>query len=211
MNLSGHEPEVDASNLMIPLKNYNVNCMSMGFLVDETAPVVWRGLMIMQAIERLVFKTNWSPLDILVIDLPPGTGDVQLSISQNLRVDGAVVVSTPQEVALLDARRAVEMFKKVNVPLLGLVQNMSSFTCSNCGHVEHIFGKDGAVRMAVAVGCELLGDVPLVTEIQRAADSGQPVSVSQALENQSALIYREIAAKIWEFKINKQQKKFYFS
>lgn len=195
MNLSGHEPEVDINNQMVPLKNYNVNCMSMGFLVDETAPVVWRGLMIMQAIERMLFKTSWAPLDILVIDLPPGTGDVQLSISQNLVVNGAVIVSTPQEVALLDARRAIEMFKKVNVPLLGLVQNMSSFKCSSCGSVEHIFGKDGALRMADRVGCELLGDVPLVTEIQRAADSGEPVS-AYVEANESALLYREICAKI---------------
>jgi len=195
MNLSGHEPEVANNNLMTPLKNYNVNCMSMGFLVDETAPIVWRGLMVMQAIDRLIFKVNWAPLDILVIDLPPGTGDVQLSISQNLKVDGAVIVTTPQEVALLDARRAVEMFKKVNVKILGVVQNMSSFTCSKCGNVEHIFGKNGAVRMCEEIGCEVLGDLPLVTEIQQCADLGEPISI-RYLENQSSGIYRDICGKI---------------
>lgn len=195
MNLSGHEPELDQNNLMIPLKNYNVNCMSMGFLVEETAPIVWRGLMVMQAIERLVFKTNWPQLDILVIDLPPGTGDVQLSISQNLEINGAVIVTTPQEVALLDARRAIEMFKKVNVNVLGLVQNMSSFKCSNCGHIEHIFGKNGAIKMANHVDCEVLGDVPLVTAIQHSADIGQPISVRD-LEEKSVLVYKEICGKI---------------
>lgn len=195
MNLSGHEPEVASNNLMIPLKNYNVNCMSMGFLVDEKAPIVWRGLMVMQAIDRLLFKVNWAPLDILVIDLPPGTGDVQLSISQNLKVNGSLIVTTPQEIALLDARRAIEMFKKVDVKLLGLVQNMSSHKCSNCGNIEHIFGKDGAIKMANEIGCQVLGDLPLITNIQRSADSGQPISI-QNIENEASLIYQQISRQI---------------
>lgn len=195
MNLSGHEPEVDSNNQMIPLRNYNVNCMSMGFLVDEKAPIVWRGLMVMQAIERLLFKTNWGPLDVLVIDLPPGTGDVQLSISQNLKVNGSVIVTTPQEVALLDARRAIEMFKKVNVKVLGLIQNMSSFKCSKCGNIEHIFGENGAIQMANVVDCKVLGDIPLVTAIQQAADSGQPIS-SQDLNNEAVFVYKDICGKI---------------
>jgi len=196
MNLSGHEPEVASNNFMIPLKNYNVNCMSMGFLVDEKAPIVWRGLMVMNAIERLLFKVNWAPLDILVIDLPPGTGDVQLSITQNLKLNGAIVVSTPQEVALLDARRAIEMFNKVNVPILGLVQNMSSFKCSNCGHQEHIFGKNGTDKLAHEIGCQLLGDVPLVTAIQERSDCGEPISIHQHIDNEPALQYKMIAQKI---------------
>lgn len=177
MNLTGQQPELDESNLMLPIRNYNVNCMSMGFLVDEKAPIVWRGLMVMQAIERLVFKVNWSPLDVLVIDMPPGTGDVQLSISQNLKLNGAVIVSTPQDIALLDARRAIEMFKKVNVNILGLVQNMSSFHCSNCGHVDHIFGEDGAKQLSEQIKAKFLGDVILNTDVRKASDMGQPISV----------------------------------
>lgn len=195
MNLSSHQPELDSNNLMLPIRNYNVNCMSMGFLVDETAPIVWRGLMVMQAIERLLFKVQWAPLDVLVIDMPPGTGDVQLSISQNLKLNGVVVVSTPQDIALLDARRAIEMFKKVNVNPLGLVQNMSSFSCSKCGHVDHIFGENGAKQLAEKLNIPFLGDVVLNGEIRAASDMGQPICVLND-SHAASLAYKLICEKI---------------
>jgi ATP-binding protein involved in chromosome partitioning len=179
MNLSG-EPELNDNNLMVPLKNYNISCMSMGFLVKETTPVVWRGLMVMNAIERLMFNTEWSEIDVLVIDMPPGTGDIQLSISQNLVLDGAVIVSTPQDVALIDARKAIEMFKKVQVPILGLVQNMSHFKCKSCGHVEHIFGNDGVNSLATQTDCELLGEIEIDASITKTSDLGQPITLSQS-------------------------------
>ena len=178
MNLRG-EPELNEKDIMLPLKNYNVNCMSMGFLVKENTPVVWRGLMVMNGIERLIFKTDWSDCDILVIDMPPGTGDIQLSISQNLVLDGAVIVSTPQDVALIDARKAIEMFKKVDVPILGLVQNMSFYKCKSCGHVEHIFGDNGVNRLANDTDCELLGEIIIDKLIRETSDSGNPISITE--------------------------------
>lgn len=199
MNLARHQPEIDkATNQMLPLKSYNVDCMSMGFLVEEETAIVWRGLMVMNAIERLLFKVNWPQLDVLVIDMPPGTGDVQLSISQNLKVDGSVIVSTPQDIALLDARRAVDMFKKVNVDILGLVQNMSLFRCSKCGHVDHIFGDNGTKRLAESVGADFLGDVELNPTIRACADSGQPLLFDASNNSTSQLnsSYFQICEKI---------------
>lgn len=195
MSLESHQPDIDSSNLMIPLINYNVKCMSMGFLVDEKAAIVWRGLMVMNAIERLMFKVKWDPLDVLVIDMPPGTGDVQLSISQNLKLNGAVIVSTPQDIALLDARRGVEMFSKVNVPIFGLVQNMSSFVCPNCSHKEDIFGLDGVEKLAKEIQCEVLGELPLNRETREKSDSGEPISISLPNHN-SSHIYKKICEKI---------------
>ncbi|XP_029454773.1 iron-sulfur protein NUBPL isoform X5 [Rhinatrema bivittatum] len=156
MNLNG-DPEVSEKNLMRPLVNYGVACMSIGFLVEETAPIVWRGLMVMSAIEKLLRQVDWGKLDYLVIDMPPGTGDVQLSILQNIPISGAVIVSTPQDIALLDARRGAEMFRIVNVPVLGLVQNMSVFQCPNCKHETHIFGAEGARYLAESLGLDILG------------------------------------------------------
>jgi ATP-binding protein involved in chromosome partitioning len=198
MGLADHRPNVNDKKLMIPLKNYNVNCMSMGFLVEEKAALVWRGLMVMNAIERLLFQVDWSsegPLDVLVIDMPPGTGDVQLSISQNLKLNGAVIVTTPQDIALLDARRAVEMFNKVNVKTIGLVQNMSFFCCSKCGNVEYIFGRDGAAKLAKEIGCNILEDVPLNTQIRESCDDGQPIAISKP-DHKISLIYKDICQKI---------------
>ncbi|XP_035183631.1 iron-sulfur protein NUBPL isoform X2 [Oxyura jamaicensis] len=156
MNLKGN-PELTPKNLMRPLKNYGIACMSMGFLIDETAPVVWRGLMVMSAVEKLLRQVDWGRLDYLVIDMPPGTGDVQLSVSQNIPVAGAVIISTPQDVALLDARKGAEMFRKVRVPVLGLVQNMSVFQCPKCKHETHIFGADGVRDLAKTLGLDVLG------------------------------------------------------
>lgn len=194
MNLKGN-PELTDNNLMIPLVNYGIPCMSMGFLVDDVAPIVWRGLMVMSAIERLLRTVDWGSLDYLVVDLPPGTGDVQLSITQNIPVAGAVIVSTPQDIALLDARRGAEMFKKVNVPVLGLVQNMSVFQCPNCQHQTHIFGSDGARRLAETLGVRFLGDIPLHLSIREMSDRGQPVVVSSP-DSPEAAAYRAVASAV---------------
>ncbi|KAJ7344922.1 hypothetical protein JRQ81_000872 [Phrynocephalus forsythii] len=194
MNLKGN-PEVTPRNLMRPLMNYGIPCMSMGFLVEEAAPIVWRGLMVMSAIEKLLRQVDWHQLDYLVIDMPPGTGDVQLSISQNVPIAGAVIVSTPQDIALLDARRGTEMFRKVNVPVLGLVQNMSIFQCPNCKHETHIFGADGVRHLARDLGLDILGDVPLHVHIRETSDAGKPIVVSQPQSNVTQA-YLKIAAEI---------------
>ncbi|XP_068456944.1 iron-sulfur cluster transfer protein NUBPL isoform X2 [Clinocottus analis] len=182
-------------NLMIPLVNYGVPCMSMGFLVDDVSPIVWRGLMVMSALEKLLRQVDWGSLDYLVVDMPPGTGDVHLSISQNIPVAGAVIVTTPQDIALLDARRGAEMFKRVNVPVLGLVQNMSVFQCPNCDHQTHIFGSDGARQLADALGVRLLGDVPLHLNIREMSDRGKPVVVSSP-DSPEAEAYRKVASAV---------------
>lgn len=194
MNLKGN-PDLTDNNLMIPLTNYGISCMSMGFLVDETAPIVWRGLMVMSAIEKLLRKVDWGQLDYLVVDMPPGTGDVQLSISQNVPVAGAVIVSTPQDLALLDARRGAEMFNRVHVPVLGLVQNMSVFQCPNCSHQTHIFGSDGARNLAQTLGVEFLGDIPLHLNIRETSDKGKPVVVSSP-QSPEAEAFRKVAAAV---------------
>nr|XP_056706822.1 iron-sulfur protein NUBPL isoform X2 [Euleptes europaea] len=169
--------------------------MSMGFLVEETVPIVWRGLMVMSAIEKLLRQVDWQQLDYLVIDMPPGTGDVQLSISQNIPIAGAVIVSTPQDIALLDARKGAEMFRKVNVPVLGLVQNMSVFQCPKCNHETHIFGTDGVRNLADDLGLDVLGDIPLHLNIRETSDSGKPIVVSQP-ESNMANAYLKLAAEI---------------
>uniref|UniRef100_A0A9L0TTT5 Iron-sulfur cluster transfer protein NUBPL n=1 Tax=Equus caballus TaxID=9796 RepID=A0A9L0TTT5_HORSE len=212
MNLKGN-PELSESNLMRPLLNYGVACMSMGFLVEETAPVVWRGLMVMSAIEKLLRQVDWGQLDYLVVDMPPGTGDVQLSVSQNIPISvshpvgtswwqiligipfGAVIVSTPQDIALMDAHKGAEMFRKVHVPVLGLVQNMSVFQCPKCRHKTHIFGADGARRLARTLDLDVLGDVPLHLNIREASDTGQPIVFSQP-ESDEAKAYLRIAAEV---------------
>ncbi|XP_062974963.1 iron-sulfur cluster transfer protein NUBPL [Elgaria multicarinata webbii] len=194
MNLKG-SPEVTSKNLMRPLVNYGIACMSMGFLVEETAPIVWRGLMVMSVIEKLLRQVDWHQLDYLVIDMPPGTGDVQLSISQNIPIAGAVIVSTPQDIALLDARRGTEMFRKVNVPVLGLVQNMSVFQCPKCKHETHIFGADGVQNLATNLGLDVLGDIPLHVHIRETSDAGKPIVVLQPQSNVTQA-YLKIAAEI---------------
>ncbi|CAI5697184.1 unnamed protein product [Oreochromis niloticus] len=194
MNLKGN-PELSDNNRMIPLTNYGVPCMSMGFLVDDVAPIVWRGLMVMSAIEKLLRQVDWGSLDYLVVDMPPGTGDVQLSITQNIPIAGAVIVSTPQDIALLDARRGAEMFKKVNVPVLGLVQNMSVFQCPKCNHETHIFGSDGARQLADTLGVTFLGDIPLHITIRETSDRGQPVVISSP-NSPEAAAYRKVASAV---------------
>ncbi|XP_010845289.1 PREDICTED: iron-sulfur protein NUBPL isoform X1 [Bison bison bison] len=197
MNLKGN-PELSQSNLMRPLLNYGIACMSMGFLVEETAPLVWRGLMVMSAIEKLLRQVDWGQLDYLVVDMPPGTGDVQLSVSQNVPISGAVIVSTPQDIALMDAHKGAEMFRKVHVPVLGLVQNMSVFQCPKCKHKTHIFGADGARRLARTLDLDILGDIPLHLNIREASDTGQPIVFSQP-ESDEAKAYLRIATEVEHF------------
>ncbi|XP_077421717.1 iron-sulfur cluster transfer protein NUBPL isoform X2 [Vanacampus margaritifer] len=203
MNLKGN-PQLTHDHHMIPLTNYGIPCMSMGFLVDEDAAVAWRGLMVMSALHKLLTQVGtppprlqvaWGPLDYLVVDLPPGTGDVQLTITQSVPIAGAVVVSTPQDVALQDARRGVQMFKKVNVPVLGLVQNMSTFECPKCRQQTDIFGSDGARQLADSLGVAFLGDVPLHVHIRQTSDLGTPVVVSSP-GSPEALSYIKLASAV---------------
>ncbi|XP_059167046.1 iron-sulfur protein NUBPL-like [Physella acuta] len=194
MNLSG-QPELNHQNLMIPLMNYGVKCMSMGFLVDEKSAIVWRGLMVMSAIQKLLREVLWGPLDYLVVDMPPGTGDVQLSISQNIPVSGSIVVTTPQDLALLDARRALDMFQQVKIPNLGIIENMSVFICPNCNHHEHIFGENGGHQIAREMGLEILGAVPLNGSICRLSDSGHPIVIAQP-SSPVTEVFKSIAEKV---------------
>ncbi|MBZ3888035.1 Iron-sulfur protein NUBPL [Sciurus carolinensis] len=194
MNLKGN-PELSQNNLMRPLLNYGIACMSMGFLVEDTTPVVWRGLMVMSAVEKLLRQVDWGQLDYLVVDMPPGTGDMQLSVSQNIPISGAVIVSTPQDIALIDAHKGAEMFRKVHVPVLGLVQNMSVFQCPKCKHKTHIFGADGARKLAQTLDLDVLGDIPLHPSIRETSDTGQPVVFSQP-DSDEAKAYLRIATEV---------------
>ncbi|APA08572.1 hypothetical protein sscle_04g033420 [Sclerotinia sclerotiorum 1980 UF-70] len=179
LNLSG-EPRLSSNNQLIPLSNYGVKSMSMGYLVGDAAPVVWRGLMVMKALQQLLHEVDWGGLDILVLDLPPGTGDTQLTITQQIVLDGAVIVSTPQDIALKDAVKGINMFKKIDIPILGMVQNMSLFTCPHCQKSTHIFGSHSGVTHACREhGIEFLGDIPLHASICDDADRGKPTVVAE--------------------------------
>ena len=180
---------------ILPVMRYGVECMSMGLLVEETDAIVWRGPMVMGAIQQLLGDVEWGALDVLVVDLPPGTGDTQLSITQNVPLAGAVIVSTPQDIALLDARRAIDMFQKVNVPLLGIVENMSTYICPKCGHEDHIFGHGGARDEATKLGVDFLGEVPLDISIRLSGDDGMPI-VAAAPNGPHAAAYMAIARKV---------------
>ncbi|XP_067945901.1 iron-sulfur cluster transfer protein NUBPL-like [Watersipora subatra] len=194
MNLDD-SPELNDQNVMLPLLNYGIKCMSMGFLVKKDNPIVWRGLMVMSAIQQLTRQVRWGPLDYLVVDMPPGTGDAQLSLSQTIVVDGAIIVSTPQDIALIDARKGTEMFRKVNIPVLGIVQNMSSFTCSNCGHREDIFKREGARNLSSELSIPILVDIPIHRSIMECADQGHPIVVSKP-ESESAKLYYQLADSV---------------
>jgi len=193
MGIEG-KPESKDGKTLEPMENYNLQAMSIGFLVDEETPMIWRGPMVTQALEQLLNDTNWAKLDYLVIDLPPGTGDTQLTLAQKVPVSGAVIVTTPQDIALLDARKGFKMFEKVEVPVLGIVENMSTHICSNCGHEEHIFGADGGRNMAEQYNVDFLGALPLDIRIRIETDSGQPTVVADP-DAKISLIYREIARK----------------
>jgi ATP-binding protein involved in chromosome partitioning len=188
------KPESKDGNSLEPMNSYHLQAMSIGFLIDEETPMIWRGPMVTQALEQLLNDTNWSELDYLVIDLPPGTGDTQLTLAQKVPVSGAVIVTTPQDIALLDARKGLKMFQKVEVPVLGIVENMSIHICSNCGHEEHIFGAGGGARMAEQHGVELLGSLPLDIRIREETDGGKPTVVAEP-DSRVSEIYREIARK----------------
>lgn len=194
LDLSG-EPELSSENQLLPLQNYGVKAMSMGFLVGADSAVVWRGLMVMKAIQQLLHEVSWGGLDILVLDMPPGTGDVQLTITQQVVLDGAAVVSTPQDIALIDAVRGINMFKKTDTKVLGMIQNMSHFVCPKCNHQTDIFGTDGVVREAERHGFEILGDIPLHASICKQADVGRPTVVADP-EGHLASIYHALARKI---------------
>ena len=188
------KPESKDGNSLEPMNSYHLEAMSIGFLIDEETPMIWRGPMVTQALEQLLNDTNWGDLDYLIIDLPPGTGDTQLTLAQKVPVSGAVIVTTPQDIALLDARKGLKMFQKVEVPVLGIVENMSTHICSNCGHEEHIFGAGGGKSMAEQFGVELLGSLPLDIDIRLETDSGKPTVVAQP-ESRISEIYREIGRK----------------
>ena len=188
------KPESKDGSTLEPMNSYHLQAMSIGFLIDEETPMIWRGPMVTQALEQLLNDTNWADLDYLVIDLPPGTGDTQLTLAQKVPVSGAVIVTTPQDIALLDARKGLKMFQKVEVPVLGIVENMSIHICSKCGHEEHIFGSGGGQAMADQYGIQLLGSLPLDIHIREETDSGRPTVVAQP-ESRATEIYREIARK----------------
>ncbi len=193
LGITGRPESIDGNSLE-PMNSYHLQAMSIGFLIDEETPMIWRGPMVTQALEQLLNDTNWSDLDYLVIDLPPGTGDTQLTLAQKVPVSGAVIVTTPQDIALLDARKGLKMFQKVEVPVLGIVENMSIHICSQCGHEEHIFGSGGGQSMAAQYGIDLLGSLPLDIHIREETDSGRPTVVAQP-ESRITAIYREIARK----------------
>jgi ATP-binding protein involved in chromosome partitioning len=188
-------PESEDGKRIEPIESYGVQSMSIGFLIDEEEPMIWRGPMVTQALQQMLGDTNWKELDYLVIDLPPGTGDIQLTLSQKVPVSGAVIVTTPQDISLLDARKAYKMFEKVNVPVLGVIENMSTHICSKCGHEEHIFGTGGGARMAEDYDINMLGSLPLDIKIREDADSGQPSVVTNP-DGDIAMAYRQIARRV---------------
>jgi len=188
------KPESKDGNSLEPMMSYHLQAMSIGFLIDEETPMIWRGPMVTQALEQLLNDTNWADLDYLVIDLPPGTGDTQLTLAQKVPVSGAVIVTTPQDIALLDARKGLKMFEKVEVPVLGIVENMSIHICSNCGHEESIFGSGGGRAMSDQYGVDLLGQLPLDMRIREETDGGKPTVVAEP-DARISEIYREIARK----------------
>jgi ATP-binding protein involved in chromosome partitioning len=195
MGLAGRKPDLEADGKhMLPLRGYGVEVMSIGFMIDPGQPMVWRGPMVTQALTQLLGDTNWGELDYLVVDMPPGTGDIQLTLAQRVPVSGAVIVTTPQDIALLDARKGLKMFEKVDVRVLGVVENMSVHVCSQCGHIEHVFGSGGGARMAAEYGVELLGELPLDIRIREDADGGAPTVVAEP-GSARALAYLNMARR----------------
>jgi ATP-binding protein involved in chromosome partitioning len=194
MGIEGR-PESDDGKTMEPMENYGVQVMSIGFLVAQDEAMVWRGPMATQALEQLIRQTNWKDLDYLIVDMPPGTGDIQLTLSQRVPMTGAVIVTTPQDIALLDAKKGIKMFEKVGVPILGIVENMAVHVCSKCGHTEHIFGEDGGKKMAAEYNMDYLGALPLDMQIRLQADNGRPTVVSDP-DGDIAGIYKAIARQV---------------
>ncbi|HEU4372307.1 MAG TPA: iron-sulfur cluster carrier protein ApbC [Telluria sp.] len=194
LGISGR-PETTDGKTMEPLENHGLQVSSIGFMIDPDEPMVWRGPMVTQALQQLLEQTNWRDLDYLVVDMPPGTGDIQLTLSQKVPVTGAVIVTTPQDIALLDARKGLKMFEKVGIPILGVVENMSTHICSNCGHTEAIFGQGGGEKMCADFGVEFLGALPLTMAIREQTDSGRPTVVAEP-DGPVAKIYKDIARKV---------------
>ena len=196
MGIKGR-PEPTEDKRLKPMEAYGLKTMSMGYLVPEDSPMIWRGPMVIGALEQLLRDVAWGELDVLIVDMPPGTGDAQLTMAQRVPLAGAVIVSTPQDIALLDARKGINMFKKVEVPLLGIVENMSTFICPNCNHESHIFGHGGAKAEAEKIGVECLGEIPLHIAIRETSDAGTPITATQP-DSPQAKAYRKIAARLWE-------------
>ena len=191
----GTRPEVHDNKWFIPPRAHGLQVMSMAFLVDDNTPVVWRGPMVSGALMQLLTQSAWDELDYLVVDMPPGTGDIQLTLAQKVPVTGAVIVTTPQDLALLDAKKGIGMFEKVNIPVLGVVENMAIHICSNCGHAEHLFGEGGGERLADEYGVDLLASMPLSMMIREQADGGKPTVVAQP-ECQISMIYQDMARHV---------------
>ena len=194
MGISG-KPESEDGKTMEPLENHGVQVMSIGFLVAQDEAMIWRGPMATQALEQLLRQTNWKDLDYLIVDMPPGTGDIQLTLSQRVPMTGAVIVTTPQDIALLDAKKGIKMFEKVGVPILGIVENMAVHVCSNCGHVEHIFGSEGGKKMAAEYKMDYLGALPLNMQIRLQADNGNPTVMADP-DGEVAGIYKAVARQV---------------
>ncbi|HLW25391.1 MAG TPA: iron-sulfur cluster carrier protein ApbC [Steroidobacteraceae bacterium] len=199
MGLAGQKPKTEDGKRIIPLRAHGVAVMSIGFLIDPDQPMVWRGPMVTQALTQLLGESDWGELDYLVVDMPPGTGDIQLTLAQRVPVSGAIIVTTPQDIALLDARKGLKMFEKVEVRVLGVVENMSLHVCTRCGHVEHIFGAGGGARMADQYGVKLLGELPLDVRIREEADGGTPTVVAEPKSERARaylLMARRAAARL---------------
>lgn len=191
----GTRPRVKDQKWFVPIQAHGVEVMSMAFLTDDNTPMVWRGPMVSGALLQLITQTAWDDLDYLIIDMPPGTGDIQLTLAQKVPVVGSVIVTTPQDLALLDARKGVEMFRKVNIPVLGVVENMAVHICSSCGHAEHLFGEGGGEKLAAQYGVELLASLPLSMLIREQADGGKPTAAAEP-ESQIAMVYQELARQV---------------
>jgi ATP-binding protein involved in chromosome partitioning len=196
LGLSG-KPVSHDGKVLEPMEAHGVKCMSMGFLVAEDTPMIWRGPMVMSALQQMLRDVNWGELDVMVVDMPPGTGDAQLTMAQQVPLAGAVIVSTPQDIALLDARKGLNMFRKVDVPVLGFIENMSYFKCPHCGERTDIFSHGGAKTEAEKLGVDFLGELPLDIAIRETSDEGNPIVLSQP-HSEHAQVYRAIAARIWE-------------
>ena len=194
LGVSGGKPESKDGKSLEPLVGHGIQAMSIGFMIDDETPMIWRGPMVTQALEQLLTDTQWKDLDYLIIDLPPGTGDIQLTLAQKVPLTGAVIVTTPQDIALLDARKGLKMFEKVEVPVLGIVENMSIHICSECGHAEHIFGSGGGEKMSEDYDVDFLGSLPLDIKIRQNVDDGKP-DVAIDPDSQVSMIYREIARR----------------
>jgi ATP-binding protein involved in chromosome partitioning len=196
LGISGRPRSADGKRL-VPMENYGLKAMSIGFLVPEETPMIWRGPMVMSALQQMLREVDWGSLDIMVVDMPPGTGDAQLTMAQQVPLAGAVIVSTPQDIALLDARKGLAMFEKVNVPVLGIVENMSYFLCPHCGGRSEIFSHGGARREALRLGAEFLGEVPLDLAIRETSDGGRPITIADPA-SPYAHVFRQMAARIWQ-------------